>query len=473
MAKNEECGDSSDGEEVPSSSRESKNDSKANGSAKLSIHKSAPKEQKKKSSKNTGSSILTNEQLNIEVVKLRKTLKRIKMQTIQSIIRRIQKLKSAKEATRPKSKEKADNQLALLEAVKRLCLDETVKFAIITDEKECMSIISTETAAKKYVAMARVANTNSVRECIAALAKKYQNWDEMITKFYPGAKSAKRKAKRMKFREALQNKEKSNSIKTSKAEKKKKKPEETEKVEDSEEKVETKSAPAPKEKKAEESKPIKKPKAEKIPKQIEEEAEIPVVKAQQKEKPKSDNLSKTPKLQIATAVKTTIQTAVVKKLASLNDLVELEKPTNLVPDKEPAQTNKKDSFFLSSDGLEMSSEDEAEEGASESEEEFQDKSYVSRKYHMRSREETVSGFNGKSAEKSRKAKFQERETPQRKMGKKSFGDERPKSGKKEFSKPERSFDPEPEKLHPSWEAKRKQSAIKIDSAPTNKKIKFD
>ncbi|CAB3369934.1 Hypothetical predicted protein [Cloeon dipterum] len=460
MAKNEESGDSSDGEE-------SKNDSKANGSAKLSIQKFSTKKQKKKSSKIIGSSILTNEQLNIEVVKLRKTLKRIKMQTIQSIIRRIQKLKSAKEATRPKSKEKADNQLALLEAVKRLCLDETVKFAIITDEKECMSIISTETAAKKYIAMARVANTNSVRECIAALAKKYQNWDEMITKFYPGAKSAKRKAKRMKFREALKNKEKSSKTKTSKAEKKK--PEETEKVEDGEEKVETKSAPAPKEKKAEESKP----KAEKIPKQIEEEAEIPVVKAQQKEKPKSDNLPKTPKLQIATAVKTTIKTAVVKKLASLNDLAELEKPTKLVPDKESAQTNKKDSFFLSSDGQEMSSEDEAEEEASESEEEFQDKSYVSRKYHMRSREETVSGFNGKSAEKSHKAKFQERETPQRKMGRKSFGDERPKSGKKEFSKPERSFAQEPEKLHPSWEAKRKQSAIKIDSAPANKKIKFD
>jgi BUD22 len=30
-----------------------------------------------------------------------------------------------------------------------------------------------------------------------------------------------------------------------------------------------------------------------------------------------------------------------------------------------------------------------------------------------------------------------------------------------------------EKLHPSWEAKRKQQAISISSAPTNKKIKFD
>lgn len=30
-----------------------------------------------------------------------------------------------------------------------------------------------------------------------------------------------------------------------------------------------------------------------------------------------------------------------------------------------------------------------------------------------------------------------------------------------------------EKLHPSWEAKRKQQAISFTSAPTNKKIKFD
>jgi hypothetical protein len=30
-----------------------------------------------------------------------------------------------------------------------------------------------------------------------------------------------------------------------------------------------------------------------------------------------------------------------------------------------------------------------------------------------------------------------------------------------------------EKLHPSWEAKRKQQAISILAAPTNKKIKFD
>jgi hypothetical protein len=31
----------------------------------------------------------------------------------------------------------------------------------------------------------------------------------------------------------------------------------------------------------------------------------------------------------------------------------------------------------------------------------------------------------------------------------------------------------PEKLHPSWEAKKKQQAISISNAPVNKKIKFD
>ncbi|XP_059478732.1 DNA ligase 1-like [Neocloeon triangulifer] len=420
-----------------------------------------PKKSKEKEKINART--LTDQQLIVEISKLKKIAKVCKIHIIQSLIRKARKLQSQVDKD-PKNKERADLQLESMEAIKRLGVEDAVKFAITNDLKTCQTVLSSSTSNTKQKAMARVAIEAKLRQYITEIAAKYDGWDEAASKFCPEAKVTKKRKfrKRKPKADKRTKKPKSKRAESSKKEKavksvEKKVDEPDEKKEDIIDLKHSNKIPSSTkiEKDIKEAKP-------KTPKQklVEEAVEI-----------------KSPLLKFCkkSPVQPKVATAVVKKLETLQDLEQLFHGT-VAEENGVENKGKKDSFFLSSDGLEVSSDEEVQKDESESsEEEYNDKSYQSRTYHARNKElneRTRSSFgdlhsNAKKGQKSPKPRDSGKGFKNGKLG----IERRNKSG--DYQEKQRPPSQEAEKLHPSWEAKRKQSAIQISTTPTNKKIKFD
>jgi len=184
-------------------------------------------------------------------------------------------------------------------------------------------------------AIARAANEPSLRKSVERLASKYTNWNEIVAKF--GVNGAAKTSKKNKLKKVKKDNLKQNKAKIDKV---------------SDEPKVKKNAKSP----------------------LEPSTTIGI------EKPKF--VKKSP-------AQVKVKTAVVKKLESLSDLEQLEKTGEPEEDTDLVKPSKKDSFFLSMDGNEVSSdEDDAEVAESENEEKFQDQSYKSRKYHIRNAEDS-------------------------------------------------------------------------------------
>jgi hypothetical protein len=189
-------------------------------------------------------------------------------------------------------------------------------------------------------ALARVANETNLRSKINQVASKYKNWSTVVTKFLDGnEKVPKDKTSAKSNEKGTINKEKKPVV-------------EKQKVTNST--VTRTDKPA---KTAKNVKPVQKP-----------QAVTPSKKS---------------------AISNVGKTAVVKQLQDLDELEEFDffektdTDNNDVEDK----PSKKDSFFLTSDGHEVSSDEEPiAESESDAEEEFQDRSYKSRAYHVRNKD---------------------------------------------------------------------------------------
>jgi hypothetical protein len=189
-------------------------------------------------------------------------------------------------------------------------------------------------------AIARVANETILRSKIVEVASKYKNWKDVVAKFLDGNEKVSK------------NKTKVNTNEKETISKEKKPVEEKQKVTKTVTRTE-KPAKTPKK----EAQPVQKPQAVVPPSKI-------------------------------SAVSNMAKTGVVKQLHDLDDLEKLEASDKRDEDKNVVEKpSKKDSFFLTSDGHEVSSDEEPiAESESEAEDKFQDRSYKSRAYHVRNKD---------------------------------------------------------------------------------------
>jgi hypothetical protein len=191
-------------------------------------------------------------------------------------------------------------------------------------------------------ALARVANETILRSKINQVASKYKNWNNVVAKFLDGHEKVPKN-----------NKTKVNSNEKETISEEKKPVLEKQKVTKT-----VTSTVKPAKKNQIDTKPVEKP-----------QVVAPIKKI---------------------AVSNMVKTGVVKQLHDLDDLEKLETSEKMDEDEKiPDKPSKKDSFFLTSDGYEVSSDEEpVAESESEAEDKFQDRSYKSRAYHVRNKDNT-------------------------------------------------------------------------------------
>lgn len=208
-------------------------------------------------------------------------------------------------------------------------------------ERYLWSTILQDTEEMTRKAIARVATETILRSKINKVASKYKNWNQVVAKFCDGNDNGpKNKAKGK------------TNVKGSKS------TERPDMVKQKISKAETRT-----------DKPAKAPKKE----------------ATSTKKPQAVATPKT-----TSVVRDVVKTSVVKQLQDLDELEKLDDTAKMEQDVDvPDKPSKKDSFFLTSDGYEVSSEEEpVADSESEAEEEFQDRSYKSRAYHVRNKDNT-------------------------------------------------------------------------------------
>lgn len=191
-------------------------------------------------------------------------------------------------------------------------------------------------------AKARVANETLLRSKIDQVAKKYTNWNNAVAKFHDGNEKVSKNKTTVKTneKETTTSKEKKpvvEKLKVTKTVTKTKKPAKTHKND---------------------TEHVQKP-----------QAVTPIIKIE---------------------VSNRVKRGVVKQLHDLDELEKLVTSDKMDEENDVLdKPSKKDSFFLTSDGHEVSSDEEPiAESESEAEEEFQDRSYKSRAYHVRNKDNT-------------------------------------------------------------------------------------
>jgi hypothetical protein len=190
-------------------------------------------------------------------------------------------------------------------------------------------------------ALARVANETILRSKINQVASKYKNWNNVVAKFLDGHEKVPK------------NKTKVNTNEKETTSEEKKPVVEKQKV--------TKTVTST----------VQPAKKNQIDAKLDQKAQAvaPIKKS---------------------GVSNMVKTGVIKQLHDLDDLEKLETSDKMDDDEKISEKPlKKDSFFLTSDGYEVSSDEEpVAESESEAEDEFQDRSYKSRSYHVRNKDVT-------------------------------------------------------------------------------------
>jgi hypothetical protein len=204
-----------------------------------------------------------------------------------------------------------------------------------------MFVFLQDTEEMSRKALARVANETILRSKINQVASKYKNWNNVVAKFLDGHEKVPK------------NKTKVNTNEKEITSEEKKPVVEKQKV--------TKTVTST----------VKPAKKNQIDGKLDQKAQAvaPIKKS---------------------VVSKMVKTGVVMQLHDLDDLEKLETSDKMDDDEKMSEKPlKKDSFFLTSDGYEVSSDEEpVAESESESEDDFQDRSYKSRAYHVRNKDNT-------------------------------------------------------------------------------------
>ncbi|KAF4531965.1 hypothetical protein B566_EDAN010212 [Ephemera danica] len=350
----------------------------------------------------------------IEIIRMRPLARQAKVSVLRKHVRKIKQL-HGRQKKNPKNEQKIERLSAEVQDIKKILVDAISKYAMITPVKTCEKRMADVDASLTIRVLSRLSSENVIVQKMVDLEKKYKNWAD-VSLILKGARKTRARTKSKKHGNVDMD---SQDIDDAEAENNSDVMSDNE--EDGAEFHESENS------------------------QTEEEDELhslspPSSKVNRKQK----QASLKPKEEKILVKKEKPTTAVVRKLTNLEELETLVSDSEKVNATEVG-TVRKDSFFLSSQGEEVESEDESESSESEQSDEGQGEAKFNRVYHNRNKSDP----GAKPSSQKHIASLN--------SNKRSQVD--PKSD---------------EKLHPSWEAKRKlKEAIQIGKPQQNKKIIFD